>query len=299
MNENLKSILFVGANPRGTRNLRLEEEKREIAERLRLAGYGRVPINSTGATRPRDIQQAMLDFRPQIVHFSGHGAEQDGLVFEDASGQEKLVKAEPLANLFKLFSTRLECVVLSACYSEFQAEPIARHINYVVGMNRAIGDRAAIEFAFGFYSALGAGESIEFAYELGCIAIQLEGIAEQLTPVLFQKGKLLCSLQNKGEQLYAEPSRDVRSNPIDKSVSSDVVIEHDEIAQLILQFLKHYSRWFFNASRIQGWGAERPGYESFSKYSTNEIDQCLQRLFSLNKLRVKTSKKGTTLYTIK
>ena len=144
MNENLKSILFVGANPRGIVNLRLDEEKREIVTRLQLAGYGTVPINSTGATRPRDIQQAMLDFRPQIVHFSGHGAGQDGLVFEDAIGQPQLVKAEPLANLFNLFSTRLECVVLSACYSEFQAEAIARHINYVVGMNRAIGDRAAI-----------------------------------------------------------------------------------------------------------------------------------------------------------
>jgi hypothetical protein len=259
-----------------------------------------VPINSIGATQPKDIQQAMLDFKPQIVHFSGHGAGQDGLVFEDASGQEKLVEATPLANLFKAFSTRgLECVVLNACYSVFQAEAIAQHVNYVVGMNRAIGDRAAIEFSFGFYSALGAGESIEFAYELGCIAIQMEGISEQLTPVLFQKDKLLCSLQNKGEQLYAEPSRDVRSNPRDESVSSDVVIEHDEITQLILQFLKHYSRWFFNASRIQGWGAEQLGYESFGKYSTNEIDQYLQRLFALNKLRVKTSKKGTILYAVK
>ena len=299
MNENLKSILLVAANPQGSRSLRLQEEEREIREQLRLSGYGRVPINSIGASRPRDISQALLDFKPQIVHFSGHGAGQDGLVFEDVRGQEQLVKAEPLANLFKLFSTNLECVVLNACYSEFQAEAIARHVNYVVGMHRAIGDRAAIEFAVGFYSALGAGESIEFAYELGCIAIQIEGISEQLTPVLFQKGKLLCSPQNKSEQLYAEPSSDVRSNPRDESVSSDVVTEHDEIAQLILQFLKHYSRWFFNASRIQGWGAEQPGYESFSKCSTDEIDQYLQRLFALNKLRVKTSKKGTILYAVK
>lgn len=63
----LKSILLLAANPKGTVSLRLQEEEREIKERLRLAGYGKVPVSSTGATRPRDIQQAMLDFKPQIV----------------------------------------------------------------------------------------------------------------------------------------------------------------------------------------------------------------------------------------
>lgn len=195
----LKSILLLAANPKGTRGLRLQEEEREIKEQLRLAGYGKTPINSTGATRPRDIRQAMLDFKPQIVHFSGHGAEQDGLVFEDATGQEKLVSSEALADLFRIFSERVECVVLNACYSEFQAKAIAQHVSYVVAMSKAIGDRAAIEFAIGFYSALGAGETIEFAYELGCNAIQLEGILEHLTPVLYKEGKVLQSNTSKPE----------------------------------------------------------------------------------------------------
>lgn len=185
----LKSILLLAANPKGTVSLRLQEEEREIKERLRLAGYGKVPISSTGATRPRDIQQAMLDFKPQIVHFTGHGTGQDGLAFEDVTGQLKIVDSEALANLFKLFAERVECVVLNACYSKFQAEAIAQHIDYVIGMSQAIGDRAAIEFSVGFYTALGAGESITFAYELGCNAIQLEGIPEHLTPILSVKKK--------------------------------------------------------------------------------------------------------------
>jgi hypothetical protein len=186
----LKSILLLAANPKGTVSLRLQEEEREIKERLRLAGYGKVPINSTGATRPRDIQQAMVDFKPQIVHFSGHGSGEDGLAFEDITGQFKLVDSAALANLFKLFSSRVECVVLNACYSELQAKEISKHIDYVIGMSQSIGDRAAIEFAIGFYTGLGGGESVEFAYQLGCNAIQLEGIAEHLTPVLYVKKKI-------------------------------------------------------------------------------------------------------------
>jgi len=54
-------------------------------------------------------------------------------------------------------------------------------------MSKAIGDRAAIEFAVGFYDALGAGKPVEFAYKLGCAAIRLAGIPEQFTPILKKK----------------------------------------------------------------------------------------------------------------
>lgn len=167
-NSSPKSVLLVAANPTGTVNLRLQEEEREIRERLRLTGYGKIPINSTGATRPRDIQQAMLDFEPQIVHFSGHGTGKGGLIFEDVAGQEKLVDSEALTDLFRLFSSQVECIILNACHSKFQAEAISEHIDYVIGMSQAIGDRAAIEFSVGFYSAIGIGKPFDFAYELGC-----------------------------------------------------------------------------------------------------------------------------------
>ncbi|WAL59575.1 CHAT domain-containing protein [Thermocoleostomius sinensis] len=239
-----KSILLLAANPRETRSLRLQEEEREIRERLRLAGYGKTPINSTGATRSRDIQQAMLDFKPQIVHFSGHGAAQEGLVFEDAAGQGKLVNSSALANLFRLFN-RVECVVLNACYSKFQAEAIARHIEYVIGMSQRIGDKAAIEFSVGFYSALGSGESIEFAYELGCNAIQLEGLPEELTPVLYKKGKLLqIYIGNRvlrTDEANDEASRELHQDRVEKNlgvntVPSEHVSEHS--TQTILEVQK-------------------------------------------------------------
>jgi|GEM_PF-4742662 len=183
----MKTILMLAANPKNSVSLRLQEEERDIKERLRLAGYGTEPIKTAVAVRPRDIQQAMLDFKPQIIHFSGHGADEDGLVFEDIDGQFKLIGGEDLADLFGLFSDRIECVVLNACYSQTQAEAIRQKIKYVIGMNQAIGDRAAIEFAVGFYAAIGAGESYEFAFKLGCNAIRLAGIKESATPQLLQK----------------------------------------------------------------------------------------------------------------
>lgn len=184
----MQKVLILAANPEGTVHLRLDRELRDIAEGLRRAqARDRFTLEQQVAVRPRDIQRALLDHNPKIVHFSGHGAGEEGLVFEDEVGQPQLVSGDALAGLFRLFANKIECVVLNGCYSEVQAKAIAQHINYVVGMSREIGDKAALEFAVGFYDALGAGHPFEFAYELGCSAIQLAGLQEHLTPVLLKK----------------------------------------------------------------------------------------------------------------
>ncbi|WP_373462075.1 MULTISPECIES: CHAT domain-containing protein [unclassified Calothrix] len=176
------------ANPQGTSQLRLDQEVRDIREGLQRARQrDQFILEQKWAVRPRDIQRAMLDINPSIIHFSGHGTGDEGLVFEDETGSAKLVDGEALAGLFELFAEQVECVVLNGCYSEVQAEAIAQHVNYVIGMKKAIPDKAAIEFAVGFYDALGAGKPVEFAHKFGCAAIRLAGIPEQLTPVLKKK----------------------------------------------------------------------------------------------------------------
>jgi hypothetical protein len=49
----------------------------------------------------------------------------------------------------------VECVLLNACHSAKPATAISEHINYAIGMNQPIGDKAAIAFAIGFYDGLG------------------------------------------------------------------------------------------------------------------------------------------------
>ena len=184
----VKTILILAANPKATSSLRLDEEVREIDAGLQRAKKReQFDLKQRWAVRIRDVSQALLDFKPRIVHFSGHGSGDDGLMLEDEIGNMQLVDGEALAELFKLFADNVECVLLNACYSEVQAAAIVKYVPYVIGMNQAIGDKASIEFAVGFYSALGAGESIEFAYQFGCSAIQLVGSREHLTPVLKKK----------------------------------------------------------------------------------------------------------------
>jgi hypothetical protein len=166
----------------------LDEEAREIEEGLRRSALGaRFEVKSQWAVRPRDIRRALLDYEPDIVHFSGHGAGDEGLVFENDIGNLSVVPTDALASLFELFSEGVRCVLLNACFSEVQARAIAEHIQHVVGMQWEIGDRAAIEFAVGFYDALGAGKSVPIAHRFGCNAIRLVGLAEHGTPVLLTR----------------------------------------------------------------------------------------------------------------
>jgi hypothetical protein len=162
----------------------LGEESREIEEGLRRSHLrDRFELRQQWAVRPQDLQRAILDNDPQIIHFAGHGAGEKGIVLQDEDGSAKAVSADALGSLFGLYP-QVECVLLNACYSELQAEAIVKHVRYVIGMNQAIGDEAAITFATAFYDALGAGKPIDFAFKSGSAAIQMAGIPEHLTPVL-------------------------------------------------------------------------------------------------------------------
>ncbi len=204
--EKPRKILVLAANPKKTNQLRLDEEIREIDQGLRRSKYReRFELKQRWALRIDDLRHALLDESPQIVHFSGHGYKissdvgekigrdllykgedngDSGIVLEDEQGHSTKVNKKALTKLIEILADGIECVVLNACYTEDQAEEIARHIPYVVGMRKAIGDKAAIQFSIGFYDGIGAGKSIETAFELGCNAIQLKEIPEALTPVL-------------------------------------------------------------------------------------------------------------------
>ena len=180
-NSGQRRILILAANPSGTDLLHLGQEVRDIEEALRRAvHWQQFEVYQRWAVRLKDIKRAMLDTNPHIVHFSGHGTNTQGsnsqrLMFENDIGRKAIANVSVLADLFELFSKDLECVILNACYSESQAQAISKYIPYVIGTKGSIPNKAAIAFANGFYDALAAGRSIEFAYDLGCREIPVQG----------------------------------------------------------------------------------------------------------------------------
>jgi len=178
------TILFLGASPLNEIRLRLDEELRDIENGLKLATLrDKFELKSKWAITAKTLQQALLDEHPTIVYFSGHG-DTSGIAVEDSLGNAKIIDIDAIGSLFELFKDTTQCVVLNSCYSQSQANEIAKHVPYVIGMKSSIIDKAAIAFSVGFYAALGAGKDIQFAFRMGTVAIKLEGVTGSDLPVL-------------------------------------------------------------------------------------------------------------------
>ncbi len=177
-------ILFLGASPIDEVRLRVDQEQRDIETGLRLATLrDQFELKSQWAITSKSLQQAMLDEQATIIHFSGHG-DTKGIAVEDLLGNSKLIDNDAIGSLFELLTDSVKCVILNSCYSASQAQEIAKHIPYVIGMKSSVNDKAAIAFAVGFYTALGAGRDIPFAYKWGTVAIKMEGVSGSDIPVL-------------------------------------------------------------------------------------------------------------------
>jgi len=187
-------ILMLAANPEGTTKLALDEESREIGMKLRGSDFrDDFDLIVKSAVRPGDLLQYLNQYKPHVVHFSGHGSSSNELIFLDVNRQPQSVSEEALTQLFTTLKDNIRLVVLNACYSQAQALAIARVIDCTVGMKRSIGDEAAISFAAWFYGAIGFGRSIQEAFDQGRTAIMLEGIPEQDTPDLITRSGINAS----------------------------------------------------------------------------------------------------------
>jgi hypothetical protein len=186
----MRTILFLAAEPSDAPQLRLGRELRQVQEVLRTGRLApRYTLEHRPALRPQDLTQALHDTHPAIVHFAGHATGAGELSLEDDTGQVHVVSPQVLADLFALAAGYLECVVLNACYAAAQAQAIARHIPYVIGMEKAITDEASQAFSAGFYKALAAGEAIPAAFEFGRIEIELRNLPYPPNPILLRKGE--------------------------------------------------------------------------------------------------------------
>ena len=184
--EDKMTVLFVTANPYDETQLRISEEMREVEATLQAAQErDNFELKYKFAARIGELQDGLLNEKPEIVHFSGHGVE-DGILVMDQDGNAKEISNDALAGLFQLFKEKMICVLLNSCYSENQAQVISQHIPYVIGMQHAVPDSTAVEFSRSFYKALGAGNDIPFAFNFAKNAIQLHDLGGAQMPVLLE-----------------------------------------------------------------------------------------------------------------
>ena len=159
-------ILFLSANPWTTSRILVDEEAREIFERIQEGPYReRFELHKHAATRTIDLQRLLLLHKPHIVHFSGHGSKKHKIILGGSPGRGKTIDQQGLVEVLALYNHHLRLVLLNACFTKAQARSIAEVIDYSVGTGKGIGDKGSVAFAGAFYRALGFGKSIRDAFD--------------------------------------------------------------------------------------------------------------------------------------
>jgi hypothetical protein len=179
-------ILFLAANPTDTTALRLDKECREVSTSIRLAERDLVELASRWAVRTGEVIQALLEEKPHVVHFSGHG-ESDGLILEDSQGRSRKVTPAALLSVFRTIPDNLRLAVFNACDSLSLSRAASKVLDAAIGMKRPVGDDAAITFAGALYQGIGFGRTLQESFDLALAALQMAGIPENSTPRLFVK----------------------------------------------------------------------------------------------------------------
>lgn len=181
-------ILLIAAIPDGTESLKINKEFKEIKRSLNypdnLELYEILQDNSIEID---DLQKYIIEFKPNIIHFSGHG-NNNGIQFVDSRNKRQSIETPSLVRLINQGLPDLNCIILNACLSEKQAEILRSSVNNVIGTNSSISDDAAINFSKGFYLGIANNLSYSESFSLGKTRIGLENKDEENKILIYTNG---------------------------------------------------------------------------------------------------------------
>ncbi len=167
--------LFMSASPVTEKKLRVDEESSRISKRLRQIQSPKVnlDISYEWAVKTDEVQSAIINHQPEILHFSGHG-NQSALCFSDKDGSGVIVAGQAFLDLIQLHSNTIECVVLNSCQSLDICKLMTGKGIFLIGCDGSIGDNAALAFSGGFYEAIADGRTYEEAFNAGKAQVSIE-----------------------------------------------------------------------------------------------------------------------------
>jgi hypothetical protein len=169
----LKLLLAI-ASPHDLEPLAVEEEVERIKAALAPVAE-QIELHILRQTTAQSLHEALINHEPHLLHFIGHGLQEDGkgyLALEDKTGNMHAVDAEQL--LVLLHGRCIKVVVLNACNTASYGEDdiaimgiapalVRAQIPAVIAMQFALPDDIALLFSRTLYSALAKGLPLDTA----------------------------------------------------------------------------------------------------------------------------------------
>lgn len=182
-----KTILFVAANLKDSPPHRLDAEVSTIEDALSsAANRDRIELHYERVVRLSDLQRVIQRYQNNAVILHLMEIEVDGVIrMEQDDGRVRVVDTGTLSSLLLRFSN-VQCVVLSSGYNDDLVNAVAEVVPYVIGIPSAMLDDAAIQFAAIFYEGVGAGLSIQRAFDAAADVFKAAGDFSDVRPVFIQ-----------------------------------------------------------------------------------------------------------------
>jgi tetratricopeptide (TPR) repeat protein len=167
-------ILFMACAPKDQPSLDCEREEESLLKAIGCAGPN-VAFDSGDLGTFQELRQRINDFKPHIVHLTGHGiVAQDGVgyfAFEDETGQSDLRSSVEIGQLFA--GSEVQCAFISGCQTG-KAPPVAalggicqglvrEEVPLAIGWAASIADVTATNLAATFYNTLASRETVDRA----------------------------------------------------------------------------------------------------------------------------------------
>jgi CHAT domain-containing protein len=200
-------MLAIVADP--TDQIRLNPDEWEKIIKAALAmpmTEGQMTLQTVKRATRREIRNALLAHKPDIIQFVGHGIYQDGkgyiALVDEETGKTWLVDDERFAGLYMGHDDNLGLISLATCESAQSDNPqgflgiapqlVQRGVPAVIAMQYEVYIKTAKVFLDSFYNAVAARKPIDWATQSARNDISLEfGLdnREFATPVLYMRAE--------------------------------------------------------------------------------------------------------------
>ncbi len=238
-------VLLLGSNCKGSKEILVSNEIRKIRKEF---AHSSIQFIDAPYIKRVDIYEKISEFKPEIVHFSGHGTYKTGPLF---NGDEFLINTPPplidqLIKVLKKGKKYIKLIIFNVCESLTIAKKVSEFIDYTIGIKAIGNDECVTAFSKGFYRTLLKKDSIKNAFDNGTTRfflkhtnIKADGHSRPYKMFPKNPNSLGEFTETFRENIISNNIYPVPINP-NKSDSVSIIDSKEEHKKIIRTLLKNY-----------------------------------------------------------
>lgn len=180
-------IAVLVTNPDRYASLQTGVEARDIDKAIKASKYREsFDVKAVLAPTFRDLIDQLNEYKPTILHFSGHGGGRSLVLDNREAGLDggEVVDFDKVAKLLETTSAGLSLLFLAACDTLDGADRFLESADAVIAMSDSVDDEGASKFSEQFYRSISGGAQLNSAIEQARLVLEHEGVEDGDLPTL-------------------------------------------------------------------------------------------------------------------